>query len=59
MNLSAIISGSLSIIIGILIIMNDLEIWAILWGLFFIGVGVAIILYSEKADKIEGIRGKK
>ena len=59
MNLSAIISGSLSIIIGILIIMNDLEIWAILWGFFFIGMGVAIILYSEKADKIEGIRGEK
>ena len=59
MNLSAIISGSLSIIIGILIIMDDLEIWTILWGLFFIGMGIAIILYSEKADKIEGIRRKK
>ena len=59
MNLSAIISGSLSIIIGILIIMDDLEIWTILWGLFFIGMGIAIILYSEKADKIERIRRKK
>ena len=53
------ISGMVSIIIGIIILMNSLEIESVLWALFFIGLGLAVILYSKKADKIEGIRGKK
>ncbi len=59
MDLSAIFSGSALIIIGILMIMNHLEIWSVLWGLFLMGIGIVIILYSDKADKIEGIRRKK
>jgi uncharacterized membrane protein len=59
MDLSAMISGMVSIIIGIIILMNSLEIESVLWALFFIGLGLAVILYSKKADKIEGIRGKK
>jgi len=59
MNWSAIISGSISIIIGVFIFIEELNLWSILWGLFFIGMGIAIIIYSKKADKIEGIRRKK
>ena len=59
MDLSAILSGSTLIIIGILMIMNHLEIWSVFWGLFLMGIGIVIILYSDKADKIEGIRRKK
>ena len=59
MNISAILSGSVSILIGISIILNKQDLTTILFGLFFMGLGIAIILYSEKADKIEKIRGKK
>ena len=44
MDLSAIFSGSALIIIGILMIMNHLEIWSVLWGLFLMGIGIVIIL---------------
>ena len=56
MNWPALISGGVSIIIGIAIFLNELNPENIFWALFFIGVGMAIILYSDKADKIEKVK---
>ena len=59
MNWSVIVSGSVSILIGLLILIEAKEFWGQLWSLFFIGVGVAIFVYSEEADKIEKLRKVK
>ena len=56
MNWSALISGSVSILIGIAIFLDELNPGNIFWALFLIGVGIAIILYSDKADKIEKVK---
>ncbi len=64
MNWSSLISGSLSIAIGLFIFLSDYEkpnydFGSIFWSLFFIIIGSFIIMNSEDADKIEGIRRKK
>jgi uncharacterized membrane protein len=59
MNWSVIISGSVSILIGLLIFIETQDFWGQIWSLFFIGIGVAIFLYSKEADKIERVRKVK
>ena len=67
MGWSSIISGVVSIGIGIMIFLELISenypkekiFWSFIFVVFFIGIGISIILYSEKADKIERIRGKK
>ena len=55
----SIIAGMVSIVIGIIALIEKQDIWNIIWSLFFIGMGISIIVYSEKANKIEKIRRKK
>ena len=67
MNWSSTISGVVSISIGILILLEIISknypkeeyLWNIFWSLFFMVIGILIIAYSDKADKIERIRRKK
>ena len=59
MNLSVIISGGVSILIGLSILIMDREFWSLIWSFFFIGLGISIMLYSKEADKIEKIRRVK